>query len=615
MLIQALCNYYDVLARAGKVVPEGYSSVKAHYLVSLTEQGEIDDIIFFQDKEVIKTAKDKEKVKWVPRNVIMPQRTEKPGIEANVIEHRPVYIFGLNFEDGNFTPEDRTGKACKSHEAFVKANLVFTEGLETPVIQAYRQFLLNWKPDKETENPFLMGLGKEYLKSGFVFCLSGCPELLLHEDTLIQERWEERRRVQMDNASAGYISQCAVYGEKAPVARIHNKIKGVYGGLATGSVLIGFNNASENSYGKDQSYNSNISETAMRKYTEALNYLLGQREHKILLDDMTIVFWAMGQENRAEDLIMAMLCGQSEMMNAEQTENMLEKLLKDGKKGKILDEQLNSLGIIKPDVDFYMAGLKTNSSRLALKFVYRKKYADLLWNIARFQMDMQIQQKIRPVSFWRIRSELVSPKSQNDKVNPALAVKLFEAVIYDRKYPEELLATTVHRVKTDTDLKVNEIRAGIIKACINRKSQKEEIGVALDKENISPAYLCGRLFAVLERLQQDVSGGSLNRTIKNAYFASAASKPAMVFPKLISLAQNHLDKLKRMRQDPANKIRGEVFYSRLIGEIIDHLEGEFPKLLDLSDQGRFIVGYYQQYQYFFVKEAYGQVEKEENDGN
>ena len=28
MLIQALCNYYDILSAEGKVLPEGYSKVK-----------------------------------------------------------------------------------------------------------------------------------------------------------------------------------------------------------------------------------------------------------------------------------------------------------------------------------------------------------------------------------------------------------------------------------------------------------------------------------------------------------------------------------------------------------------------------------------------------------
>lgn len=150
---------------------------------------------------------------------------------------------------------------------------------------------------------------------------------------------------------------------------------------------------------------------------------------------------------------------------------------------------------------------------------------------------------------------------------------------------------------------MNRIRAGIIKACINRNYKEEEFNVALDKENCGQAYLCGRLFAVLEKLQRDASNAALNRTIKDAYFASASSKPAIIFPKLLKLAQNHL-----------NKVKSPVFYNRLIGEIIDKLEGEFPETLLLQDQGRFIVGYYQQYQSFFEKsEKMKENETEENE--
>ena len=102
--------------------------------------------------------------------------------------------------------------------------------------------------------------------------------------------------------------------------------------------------------------------------------------------------------------------------------------------------------------------------------------------------------------------------------------------------------------------------------------------------------MCGRLFAILEKLQQEASNNSLNRTIKDAYFASASSKPALVFPKLIRLAQNHL-----------NKVKYPSFYNKQIGEIIEQLNGEFPETLFLKEQGKFIVGYYQQYQSFFEK--------------
>ena len=114
--------------------------------------------------------------------------------------------------------------------------------------------------------------------------------------------------------------------------------------------------------------------------------------------------------------------------------------------------------------------------------------------------------------------------------------------------------------------------------------------MALNMENDNQAYLCGRLFAVLEKLQQEAMG-NVNRTIKDAYFASAASTPELVFPKLIKLAQNHINKVKR-----------PVFFSRLIGEIMEKLQDEFPPgTLSLQDQGRFDIGYYQQYQSFFEK--------------
>ena len=45
MLINALCEYYDELAKAGKVVPQGYSEQAVHYIIALTPDGKIDSII------------------------------------------------------------------------------------------------------------------------------------------------------------------------------------------------------------------------------------------------------------------------------------------------------------------------------------------------------------------------------------------------------------------------------------------------------------------------------------------------------------------------------------------------------------------------------------------
>ena len=595
MLIHALCDYYDILAKEGKVLPEGYSSVKIHYLISLTEDGRMDRIINHQDTVQVPSGK-KMKKKEVPKDLRMPKRTEKSGIDANIAEHRPLYIFGLNLDKDILTPDDRTSKAKKSHQAFVEANLDFIEGLHSPLIDAFRAFLMNWEPEDETENLWLLGLGKNYGKSGYAFCLSGHPECLLHEEKEFKEKWEQWYQDKKAKEKDSHIAQDAISGEQTSIARIHNKIKGVYGGLATGSVLVGFNNPSENSYGNEQSYNSNISETAMNKYTEALNYLLSSDRHKMLLDDMTVVFWAMDTGEACENLLMDILFGQSDKMKAEQTERMLAKLFQDAGKGTVNRERL-SLDGIDENVDFYMMGLKPNSSRLSLKFLVRKKYADILWNIAKFQSDLQMGNKFHSISIMRIKRELLSQKSKNEKVNPALLSSLMESMINGARLPVSLMENILRRVKADPgDQKVNAVRAGIIKAWVNRASKKEELKVALDRENYRPAYLCGRLFAVLEKIQQEASGNSLNRTIKDGYFASASARPSVVFPKLIRLSQYHL-----------NKVKSPVYFNKLTGEIIGHLDGGFPDTLFLKEQGEFIVGYYQQYQSFFEKKN-----KEEN---
>lgn len=600
MLIQALCDYYDILSEEGKVLPEGYSKVKIHYIISLTEEGVIDNIINIQD-EATELKKGKTVTKLIPVNMIMPQRTEKSGIESNVAEHRPLYIFGLNRDKktGELSAEDRTDKAKKSHKAFVEKNLKFIEGLNSPIIEAYRKFLLSWNPENELENRFLLGLGKDYETSGFAFTLSGkSDEVLLHEEEALREKWDKMHKAEEGKEDDKSFAQCAVTGENAPIARIHGKIKGVYGGLATGSVLIGFNNNSESSYGNEQSYNSNISEKAMKKYTEALNFLLSSSAHKIFLDGMTIVFWAMDEGEECEDLFLKIFSQSTDKINVKELSDALQKLMKSSRKGTVLKEHFVELDKIDENVDFYILGLKPNSSRLSVKFLFKKKYADILWNISRFQEELKITGGLDLVSIYRIYYELTPPEyrrkdDKNNKINPALSAKIFESVIYGTAFPSALLEGVIRRIRADRGSeKLNGVRAGIIKAYINRNYEKEELKVALDKNNKEQAYLCGRLFAVLEKLQQAAHQNALNRTIKDAYFSSASVNPQMVFPKLIRLGQAHL-----------KKVQYSVYYNKLIGEITDSLNGGFPKLLSLKEQGEFIVGYYQQYQSFFEKNA------------
>lgn len=619
MLIQALCDYYDVLAaEGGTLPPEGYSEQSVHYCISLTEDGKIDAIIDCRETEEVPMKNGKVKIKQVPKTVLLPARIETTKIEANVVEHRPAYIFGLLSTPDGFTAHDPKGKAEKSHADFVEKNLLFTEGLDSPIVCAYRAFLQTWRPEAETENPLLLEIQKQYNSASFHFCLSGRPDLLLQADSEIQEKWKAKSRQGDAESDNKIVAQCAVTGKSAPIARIHNKIKGIYGGLATGSVFIGFKTSSGCSYGNEQSYNSNVSEEAMKKYTAALNCLLSDPRHRQRLDDITVLYWAKGNtaQQKSADLMSALIFGDTAKMDETQTNEMLGALLRRAKEGGITSAQFGAIDEIDENVDFYMVGLKPNSSRIALKFLYHKRFGDILQNIAQHQSDLQIGEMPQVIPMWQIKKQLIPPESKTDKVDPAIAAAIFKSIVYGSTYPTALLATVVRRVKTDkkADRYDNTVRAGIIKACINRQSrihtQKEEFTLALDTENKNQAYLCGRLFATLEKIQQDSLGGKkLNRSIKDAYFASAASKPSMVFPQLMKLSHAHLKTLRK------NSEQSYIFYSKLMQEIIDKMQDEFPDTLMLTEQGKFIVGYYQQYNSFFKPKNNTNTENTEENEN
>lgn len=590
MLIKALCDYYDVLAEKDLVLPDGYSEVPIKYNIVLTPDGKIEDIISCMKTEEQPQKNGKIKEKLVPQTMRFPKRNEKSATASETIEHRPRYIFGLNYTNQGLSATDEKNNAKKSHDDFVRVNLKFIDGLSSPIIDAFRNFIINWKPEEELGNRHLVAMGREYTNSYFAFSLSGNPDLMLHTDSQIKEKWE-KEYARGQSQPGEYQAQCTITGEVSDIARIHSKIKGVAGGAATGGVLIGFNNPSENSYGNDQSYNSNISELAMRKYTEALNYILKRQAHKIVMDDITIAFWAMDGGDEHEMTLQEMLMSQSSRKTADEVNSMLKSLLSRGMKTRITTNELKELDAeLDGNIDFYIVGLKPNSSRISIKFLYRKKFLDMLWNLARFQDELQVSEEVRVVSLSWIKKECLSPKSNSEKISPALFTKLFEAAIYGTNYPYSLLETMIRRVKTDKF--INATRAGVIKAYLTRNEKKEEWKVSLDRRNNNQAYLCGRLFAVLENIQnQAVGGGKLNSTIKDKYFASAAAKPASIFPTLIKLSQHHMKKLNDGSQ---------IFHAKLVGEIMNMLENEFPKTLPLMEQGKFMIGYYQQVQDFFA---------------
>ncbi len=579
MLIKALCDYADKLSEAPGLekIPDGFEKQKINYRIILSEEGDLRDIVPVGEAEGKKKAVEE---------IGLPSRTQKPGIDSNIIEHRPLYIFGLNLEKGILTPDDKTNKAKKSHEAFVKHELEFFDGLDSKICIAYRKFIEKWVPENETENPFLKNLGNEYSKSYFGFSLGvGGDEL--ESDPCFLDKYQKYLDEKAEEKEDTVEVVCGILGEKSNPTRLHDKIK-FPGGQPSGCQLICMNDTAFESYGKTQSFNSNVSEKAMKKYTSVFNKLLSDKNHHCMIDDVVLVYFAIKNDDSAECDLFSAFFGNTD---DKRVENEISTIMKYARSGYVTDEESVQRLITDKNVTFYIVGLTPNSSRICQKFIYRGSFGEILNNLIKHQRDLMISEdNSRPIYFRSIARELTSPNSSNDAVPPPLMSAIMMAALGNTKYPDSLLATAVRRIKTDSDeernhhIKLNDTRAGIIKACLNRKHKKEEITMAWNEENHNPAYLCGGLFAIYEKIQQDSSGGSLNRTIKDAYFASACSRPASVFPKLAKLAQNHTRKLSE---------GSEIYYNKLIGNITDNLDGAFPSTLNLDDQGRFIVGYYQ----------------------
>lgn len=113
----------------------------------------------------------------------------------------------------------------------------------------------------------------------------------------------------------------------------------------------------------------------------------------------------------------------------------------------------------------------------------------------------------------------------------------------------------------------------------------------LNEQSAYIPYVLGRLFALLERLQQAANPG-INATIRDKYFNMASTNPAVVFPQLMRLAGSHLHKLEKGQA---------VYYDKQIQELMARMVTAYPKHMDLQDQGIFQIGYYHQTQKMFTK--------------
>ena len=579
MILQALVRCYESLAAAGKLEKPGWSMVKVSWGLELTPEGQIQRLWPLE----IADAKGKKR----PQLIKLPAQTKKTvGVVSNFLCENSSYILG----------HDNKGKPERSLECFkacaARHREILTE-VEHPMAKAILRFFAGWDPQTAEENAVLAPEWEEILKGGnLVFCMDGVYAQDVPE---IAQAWDE---AYADDEKAE-MGRCLVTGQKAPVAILHPSIKGIVGAQPSGATLVGFNAPSLESFGKDdrdkqgQGRNAPVSTYAAFAYTEALNYLLREPAYHSRLGDTTLIYWAEGAEEEYSSAMAGMMF--SDNVEQEDLKDVME-ALSSGK--TVLWNKLP----LNPDNRFYILGIAPNAARLAVRFFLQNTFGSFAANLDRHQKRLEI---VRPafderegLSVWSLLRETANPNSRDKKPPEPLVSALMRAVLMNTPYPAELFIQTEIRLRAEHE--VSRGKAAILKAYLLRNvvelnpdnhPYKEVLQVQLNENTTYLPYRLGRLFAVLEALQLKANPG-INATIKDRYFNSACATPAVVFPTLVRLAQNHLNKL-----DGGIK----VYYDKMITGLFNAVEESYPVRLSLQDQGIFQIGYYHQKQKLFTK--------------
>lgn len=579
MILQSLVTLYESLVAKGELNRPGWSPVKVSWGLEIDEAGTIRYLT-----PLVQEAARGKKTVLVPQVKSVPIPVKRTvGVEANFLCDNSSYVLGI---DAKGKPE----RALQCFQAFRAKHHQLLDGCAHPAAIALLRFLDGWKPEEAANNLVLSERMTELIKGGNI--------VFSYKDAYLQDIEELRQvwQLHFDSEENAVTRQCLVTGREAPVQVLHPSIKGVPGAQSSGASLVSFNASSLESYGCDggQGLNAPVSTYAAFAYGAALNYLLSNERCHLYMGETTVVYWTEdGEEGYAS--FFSNLFGSNTM-----DDGMLEGALKAVAEGK--NANWNGMPL-NPDNRFYILGLSPNAARLSVRFFLCNSFGTLMQNVLRHQEDLQI---VKPaydtwneLSLWWLLRETFN-RNAREKKNPHAQMEgdLMRSILLGLPYPETLFERVQLRIRAERD--VTRGRAAIIKAYLLRCphfANKEVLTVELNQETKYPPYLLGRLFAVLEALQQQANPG-INATIKDRYFSSACATPAIVFPTLIKLAQAHLKKLDD---------GWRIYFDKQIGEILSAMTETYPARLPLQDQGVFQLGYYHQ-----TQRRYQKKEEQEN---
>jgi CRISPR-associated protein Csd1 len=580
MILQALYDYYQ---RKGDELPRfGMEEKAIPFIIELAADGRplgITDTRRMKGKKLVAQAYP------VPQSVI-----RSSGVAANLLWDTAEYALGVPtviVDKKSQTETLRTApeRLVKQHEAFCQRIAALPEVVRqdagiVALLTFYRDGGIKtleqnaaWE-EIRTTNPNVS------------FRLQGDVDLICQRPALTQSYGNPDAA---EDTQVSAEAMCLITGQSAPAERLHAAIKGVWGAQSSGANIVSFNCDAFASFNKEQGGNAPVSQAAAFAYTTALNHLLAKNSRqRMQVGDASTVFWAQKSDPEIEEGF-PMFFAEPPKDDPDGQTDQVRALLASIHTGKFDGA--------RGENRFYVLGLAPNAARIAVRLWVAAPLHEIAKHIQKWFDDLKMvhgpNEPEFPSLFRLLTACAVLGKADN--IPPNLGGDILRAILSGEPFPATWLSAAVLRCRAEQ--KVTYLRAAAIKACLNRQriSSEKELQPMLDPDNKNPAYLLGRLFAALEKIQEEANPG-LNATIRERYYGAASSTPSSVFPTLLRLKNHHLAKM-------ANKGR-VVNFERLLGEIVGGLSAEgFPAHLMLPEQGRFALGYYHQRQDFFSKKT------------
>ncbi len=583
MILKALYDYYN---RCNNLPASGMEEKEIGFVIVISKEG---NFVRFEDCRIDnKQARTYLVKKHVGRS---------SAVVANYLYDNSAYVLGYAEnekakKDVDNQTKKRSDKENACLEAFKEKVLsiykIYPESNDLAAISKFyqqsKEEILSCVSQDNLWEDIKKNLSKKY--STFSFRIDGDLKIVAEKKELLQLEDSE------DDNKGNAL--CLITGNKGTTVDTTTATM-ISGSQATAKLVAFQVNSGYDSYGKKKCGNAPISKDAEFAYTTALNAMLQKGSHnKFGVGNRTFVFWASSNTDAAE-----------------QTEESLFDLLgftdeeQDDPNAKInqVRKVFTSIysGTLKTSLDdrFYILGLAPNSARIAVVYWSECSLKEFAGKILRHFDDMEIidtRKDGKPYMGIKDMLAAITLNGKQSEATPNLPEAVVKSIFQGTPYPFTLFSACIRRIRAESGNKdknaIRIARMAIIKAYLNRiNDNNKKIDTMLDKSNTNQGYLCGRLFAVLDKIQEDANRIS---SIRERYMNAASATPASVFATILNLSSHHMEKL-------ANESR-RIFYEKIKQEIIDKIPATgFPAHLDLQDQGRFFIGYYHQRQDFFTK--------------